>query len=186
VYNKLNMSQQCAAAAAQTKKTLGCIHRDITGRDRHMIFPLYPVLVRPCLAYCVQFWSPQFKKNMDRMERVQRTATKMLKDLEKLPCGERVKEVDLLCTQQKRVRKNFITVFEHLKGGYKEDGGSLFTRSHMKKKRDDRYKSHGVMFYLDIRKSFFTVRTMIHCNTIPRGVVESRLLEVFKMLLDRL
>jgi len=62
VDHKLNMSRQCAAAAMKASQILGCIRRVITSRDIDVIIPLLSVLFRPHLVYCVQFWSPQFKK----------------------------------------------------------------------------------------------------------------------------
>ena len=44
--------------------------------------------------------------------------------------------------EKRRLRGGLITVFQYLKGGYKEDGGSLFTRSHMEKTRGNGYKLH--------------------------------------------
>jgi len=46
-------------------------------RDRNRIIPVYFVLFRLHLEYYVQFWSPQFKKDTDRLKRIQRRATKM-------------------------------------------------------------------------------------------------------------
>jgi len=81
---RLNTSQQFASAATKPNWILGFIHRDITSRDRDVIVSLYSVPARLHLEYCVPFWSPQFKKDADRLERTQRHATKMIKGLEKL------------------------------------------------------------------------------------------------------
>uniref|UniRef100_A0A7M4E698 Reverse transcriptase domain-containing protein n=1 Tax=Crocodylus porosus TaxID=8502 RepID=A0A7M4E698_CROPO len=79
VDHKMNMSLQCDAAASKTTKTLPCIHRCFSSKSRDAILPLYSALVRSQLEYCVQFWAPQFKKDVEKLERVQRRATHMIR-----------------------------------------------------------------------------------------------------------
>lgn len=43
----------------------------------------------------------------------------------------------------------------------------------------------GIKRHLNIRKKFFTVRAIIHYSSLPRDVVESLSLQVFKVQLYR-
>jgi len=71
---KLNITRQCALAAQQANRTLGCIKRSVASRSREGILPLCSA--ETPLESCVQLWSPQHTKGMDPLEWVQRRPQK--------------------------------------------------------------------------------------------------------------
>jgi len=103
VDEKLNMTWQWALTAQKANCILGCIPRILATRLREVILPLYSALVRLYLEYCVQFWSPQHRKDMDLLEQGQSRATKMIRVMEHLSCEERLRELGLFSLEKRNL-----------------------------------------------------------------------------------
>ncbi|PKU43473.1 rna-directed dna polymerase from mobile element jockey-like [Limosa lapponica baueri] len=165
VDEKLNMSWQYVLAAQKANRILGYIKRSMASWSQEVILPFCSGENPPG----VQLWSPQHRKDMDLLERVQRRATKMIRGLEHPSYEDRLRELGLFSLEKRRLQGDLIAAFQYLKGAYRRDGEVLFIRECSNRTRGSGFKLRERRFRLDTRKKFFTVRVVRQKITLKKS-----------------
>ena len=89
---------------------LWLIKRNFKDIGREAFRLLYKHLVRSHLEYCNSVWAPwiQKKSYIDKLEKVQKRATKMIPELRKMHYPDRLKQLNLLTLTYRRSRRDMI------------------------------------------------------------------------------
>ncbi|KAK4815436.1 hypothetical protein QYF61_002651 [Mycteria americana] len=179
----------------RAKNIWRCIVRSVAGQVRKVIARLYSALFRPHLEHCAL-------KDIGHLKQVELGATEIV-GLERRPCQQWLRDLTLRksywLTNKVHIKRPStgllivgywheggisVTLYIYLKGGCSKVGVGLFSQVTSDRTRGNGLKLRQGKFRLDIRKNFFTERVVKHWNRLPREVVESPPLEVFKRHVD--
>ena len=110
----LNFTSHINDCIRKANQRVGLIRRSFMYLDEKSFLMLYKTLVRPILEYCSSVWYPMFKKDSEALEKVQRRATKVLRNLRDLSYPERLFRLKLPSLVYRRRRSDLIQVYRVL------------------------------------------------------------------------
>ena len=181
---EMDVSEQRGIATSKGNQILGLIRRAIMYKEKQLIVPLYKAIVRPRLEYCIQAWRPYRKKDIDKLERIQHRATKIIPELRDLSYESRLLQCGLATLQTRRLRGDQIEVFKIVNGYDNVDRNMFF-----KLKEGSRTRGHKAALVkeqcrLDMRKYSFSQMVINEWNKLPNHCVNASSVNLFINRID--
>ena len=166
-------------------KKPGLILRNITGRTKDILVPLFIGLVRPILEYANPVWSPMYRKDIDRIEKIQRNFTKRICGLNHLDYTERLKNLNLPSLEYRRARGDMIETYKIMHGLYDSVTTKSLINRNITITRTSTNKLFKPRFITKQFQHFFSNRIINNWNSLPEDIVCAKSLNVFKNALDK-
>ena len=140
---------------------------------------LYKSLVRPILEYFSPVWSPFLRKDIDKLERVQRRVTKMMASVRHLPYNQRLKALNIPSLEHRRLRFDVIALYKII---HKYD--NLDHKNYMEFAnsitRGNNFKLKKFGMNNNIEKHWFFNRVVNTWNSLPNDIAGETSLAKFK------
>ena len=182
----LNFKEHITMTIKKARGMSGLILRSLESRSSDILCPLFLSMVRPILEYANPVWCPYLRKDIDRVEKVQRHFTKRISGLNKMSYYERLESLNLPSLEFRRARGDMIECYKLTHELYDPlTTSTLFELDTNKSTRAHPFKLKKKRFNTTQYQNFFTNRVINRWNSLPHSIVNADSLNVFKNRLDK-
>ena len=185
VDNQLKFSSHCDKIVNTANKLLGIMRRAFSFLDRTTFSLVYKGIIRPVIEYASTVYSPLLMKDVNKLESIQRRATKMVIGMKEKTYEERLKYLDLPTLRYRRMRGDMINVFKYLHELYWVDAEKLLPLNKDMRTRGHKYKLQSINCNSRARLHFFTQRVVNKWNSLSNQTVTATSVNSFKNRLDK-
>ena len=183
VTDKLNFGKHINCITGETYNIIRNIKVAFTHLDEDMMKKLITSMIRPRLEYAALVWSPNKKKDIRKLERIQRAATKLPETLRELAYEERLERLGLETLEQRRERGDLIALYRIQEGLEKLDREDLVEHEGRETRGNSKKLKKGVC-RRDIKKFSFPYRSIAVWNGLKEETVCPKISHEFKSKLD--
>ena len=169
----------------KANQMLGIIKRAFDFLDKEIFLKLYKSFVRPHLEYANTVWCPYLKRQSVLIEKVQRRATKLLKECQNLSYAERLKYLKLHSLKGRRVRGDLIQAYKIINGVDDIDANTFFSFVNSNTRNSD-LKIFIQHCRTNKRKFFFSNRVAKNWNALPVHIKSAHNTNSFKNQVDKI
>ena len=180
----MKFKDQVASADKKANKTLGMIKRNFKCVIKEAFEVLYGTLLRPQLEYAVHLWSLYQTGLREKLERTQKRATKLVRNVKHKSYEERLSTLNLMSTLDRRDRGDMIMTYNIINHRVEVD-----TRF-MKMNTESRTRGHNMKLKIsqskiEVRRNLFTNRIKKRWNGLSPEIINSKAIDAFKRAYDQ-
>ena len=187
--NQLKFSKHIDTKISKANKILGLIRHTFKYLNPEIITSLYKTLVRPHVEYATSVWSPHLKGDRDKIEKLQRRATKLIPELRDKTYEERLRSLNLATLEHRRLRTDLILIYKYTHKLIKLDTDTYCTicrhntnmlqpsLSHSGRGHNKKYQIH---HHTGVRHRFITSRCLNTWNKLQQETVNAPSVNAFK------
>ena len=185
IQKDLKWQKQTEKSCKTANSVSGFIASIFRNKNKKLIPPLYESPVRPHLERAVQFFFPYSRRYIDKLEKIQRGATKMIPEIRNHGYHQRIQDLDLISFVQRRLRGQLIEVFKCLNRFTTDSARRLFDYDLNDRTRNSGAKLIVKHFNASVAQHLNKIKITTTWNVLPNEVVSSRTVNSFKNSLDK-
>ncbi len=138
--NDLKFDKHINQIINKANQVTGIIKRSFSYIDKDMFLKLYKTIIRPQIEYANVIWHPQYKRQSILLEKVQKRATKMVKDIQHLTYTDRLIALDLPTVKYRQTRGDLIQTYKIIHNIDNIDSQNFFTMTNDNTRRNGELK----------------------------------------------